>query len=163
MCFETRRGLSSHARSHLRQLGVCVSESSGAPISLLYELITERDGALPFAAKHTHSTTTKHTAHTKHGTKHTIKHGAKHGSRTKLKIKIGELVKKQCAPVPVLLRDSLSSSSSSSPLHNRKLLNKPPKTPTTLPALSKPPGAPKETDTHLGLCEYTHTFRKACS
>uniref|UniRef100_A0A8C3APS5 Si:ch211-194b1.1 n=1 Tax=Cyclopterus lumpus TaxID=8103 RepID=A0A8C3APS5_CYCLU len=33
--FETRRGLSSHARSHLRQLGVSVSESSGAPIDLL--------------------------------------------------------------------------------------------------------------------------------
>ncbi|XP_069087774.1 protein Wiz isoform X3 [Pleurodeles waltl] len=37
-CFETRKGLSSHARSHLRQLGVAESESSGAPIDLLYEL-----------------------------------------------------------------------------------------------------------------------------
>ncbi|XP_069460010.1 protein Wiz isoform X3 [Ambystoma mexicanum] len=37
-CFETRKGLSSHARSHLRQLGVVESESSGAPIDLLYEL-----------------------------------------------------------------------------------------------------------------------------
>ncbi|KAG9345903.1 hypothetical protein JZ751_007717 [Albula glossodonta] len=42
--FETRRGLSSHARSHLRQLGIGVSESSGAPIDLLYQLIKERDG-----------------------------------------------------------------------------------------------------------------------
>ncbi|XP_026158337.1 protein Wiz-like [Mastacembelus armatus] len=45
--FETRRGLSSHARLHLRQLGVTVSESSGAPIELLYQLIQERDGSLP--------------------------------------------------------------------------------------------------------------------
>ncbi|KAJ8363439.1 hypothetical protein SKAU_G00122700 [Synaphobranchus kaupii] len=42
--FETRRGLSSHARSHLRQLGIGMSESSGAPIDLLYQLIKERDG-----------------------------------------------------------------------------------------------------------------------
>ncbi|KAL2087069.1 hypothetical protein ACEWY4_018128 [Coilia grayii] len=46
-CFETRRGLSSHARCHLRQLGVSVSDSSGAPIELLYRLIEERDGQLP--------------------------------------------------------------------------------------------------------------------
>ncbi|XP_073329524.1 protein Wiz isoform X2 [Pagrus major] len=45
--FETRRGLSSHARLHLRQLGVTLSESSGAPIDLLYQLIRERDGCLP--------------------------------------------------------------------------------------------------------------------
>ncbi|XP_054897097.1 protein Wiz-like isoform X1 [Poeciliopsis prolifica] len=41
--FETRRGLSSHARLHLRQLGVTVSENSGAPIELLYQLIQEKD------------------------------------------------------------------------------------------------------------------------
>ncbi len=41
--FETRRGLSSHARSHLRQLGISVSESSGAPIKLLYQLAKERN------------------------------------------------------------------------------------------------------------------------
>lgn len=45
--FESRRGLSSHARLHLRQLGVALSESSGAPISLLYQLVRERDGCLP--------------------------------------------------------------------------------------------------------------------
>ncbi|KAL4657965.1 protein Wiz-like [Arapaima gigas] len=39
--FETRRGLSSHARYHLRQLGVTLSESSGAPIDLLYQLAKE--------------------------------------------------------------------------------------------------------------------------
>uniref|UniRef100_A0A3Q3IFQ5 C2H2-type domain-containing protein n=1 Tax=Monopterus albus TaxID=43700 RepID=A0A3Q3IFQ5_MONAL len=40
--FETRRGLSSHARSHLRQLGISASESSGTPISLLYQVVRER-------------------------------------------------------------------------------------------------------------------------
>ncbi|XP_058863836.1 protein Wiz-like isoform X3 [Acipenser ruthenus] len=40
--FETRKGLSSHARSHLRHLGVAESESSGAPIDLLYELMKQR-------------------------------------------------------------------------------------------------------------------------
>nr|XP_046160322.1 protein Wiz-like [Oncorhynchus gorbuscha] len=40
--FETRRGLSSHARSHLRQLGIGLSESSGAPIDLLYQITKER-------------------------------------------------------------------------------------------------------------------------
>ncbi|XP_017571232.1 protein Wiz isoform X3 [Pygocentrus nattereri] len=49
-CFETKRGLSSHCRSHLRQLGVAVSDSSGAPIGLLYELIRERDGKLPYSS-----------------------------------------------------------------------------------------------------------------
>ncbi|XP_067355240.1 protein Wiz isoform X2 [Channa argus] len=45
--FETRRGLSSHARLHLRQLGVTLSESSGAPIELLYQLMQEKGGSLP--------------------------------------------------------------------------------------------------------------------
>uniref|UniRef100_A0A4W5PGK6 WIZ zinc finger b n=1 Tax=Hucho hucho TaxID=62062 RepID=A0A4W5PGK6_9TELE len=47
--FETRRGLSSHARSHLRQLGIGMSESSGAPIDLLYQITKERglDGHFP--------------------------------------------------------------------------------------------------------------------
>ncbi|XP_056264848.1 protein Wiz-like isoform X2 [Pseudoliparis swirei] len=45
--FETRRGLSSHARLHLRQLGVPLSESSGAPIELLYQLIQDRGDSLP--------------------------------------------------------------------------------------------------------------------
>ncbi|KAM4749156.1 protein Wiz [Rhinophrynus dorsalis] len=44
-CFGTRKGLSSHARSHLRHLGVAESESSGAPIDLLYELA--KQGKLP--------------------------------------------------------------------------------------------------------------------
>lgn len=41
--FETRRGLSSHARSHLRQLGISASEGSGAPIDLLYQIAKERN------------------------------------------------------------------------------------------------------------------------
>ncbi|KAJ0058049.1 hypothetical protein NL108_007274, partial [Boleophthalmus pectinirostris] len=41
--FETRRGLSSHARSHLRQLGIRTSESSGAPIHFLYQIAKERN------------------------------------------------------------------------------------------------------------------------
>ncbi|KAM6972448.1 protein Wiz-like [Aplochiton taeniatus] len=45
--FETRRGLSSHARLHLRQLGVTLSETSGAPIDLLYQIVQERDGPFP--------------------------------------------------------------------------------------------------------------------
>ncbi|TRY92295.1 hypothetical protein DNTS_029770 [Danionella cerebrum] len=45
--FETRRGFSSHARSHLRLLGVAMSDSSGAPIDLLYQVMKERGGTLP--------------------------------------------------------------------------------------------------------------------
>lgn len=39
--FESRRGLSSHARFHLRQLGIPASERSGAPIDLLYRIAKE--------------------------------------------------------------------------------------------------------------------------
>lgn len=45
--FETRRGLSSHARLHLRQLGVALSESSGAPIDFLYQLVQKSGGFFP--------------------------------------------------------------------------------------------------------------------
>ncbi|XP_046717191.1 protein Wiz isoform X2 [Silurus meridionalis] len=88
MCFETKGGFSSHARSHLRQLGVCMPDSRGDPISLLHDLISEKDGALPSPLKHTHNSFKKHTTHTQHRAKHTSKHGARHGSGTKLKIKI---------------------------------------------------------------------------
>lgn len=37
--FETRKGLSSHARAHLRHFGVEYSESKGSPIDLLNHLI----------------------------------------------------------------------------------------------------------------------------
>ncbi|XP_046717202.1 protein Wiz isoform X3 [Silurus meridionalis] len=155
MCFETKGGFSSHARSHLRQLGVCMPDSRGDPISLLHDLISEKDGALPSPLKHTHNSFKKHTTHTQHRAKHTSKHGARHGSGTKLKIKISELVKRHCVPVSTsrdssssssLLSASSFSSSSSSPLYQ----NKPTKTPPTLSALSKQ-GAKQKTDTHLDL------------
>nr|KAF6360138.1 hypothetical protein mMyoMyo1_011096 [Myotis myotis] len=41
-CFETCKGLSSHACSQLQQLGVAESESSGALIDLLYELVKQK-------------------------------------------------------------------------------------------------------------------------
>uniref|UniRef100_A0AAQ6ID64 C2H2-type domain-containing protein n=1 Tax=Anabas testudineus TaxID=64144 RepID=A0AAQ6ID64_ANATE len=55
--FETRRGLSSHARSHLRQLGISVSESSGAPIDLLYQIAKEQsvDGQISSSLLDLHS------------------------------------------------------------------------------------------------------------
>ncbi|KAI4798247.1 hypothetical protein KUCAC02_022172 [Chaenocephalus aceratus] len=41
--FETRKGLSSHARAHLRHFGVEYSESKGSPIDLLHRLIDTDD------------------------------------------------------------------------------------------------------------------------
>uniref|UniRef100_A0A8C7YU29 C2H2-type domain-containing protein n=1 Tax=Oryzias sinensis TaxID=183150 RepID=A0A8C7YU29_9TELE len=41
--FETRKGLSSHARAHLRHFGVEYSESKGSPIDLLSQLIDTDD------------------------------------------------------------------------------------------------------------------------
>lgn len=41
--FETRKGLSSHARAHLRHFGVEYSESRGSPIDLLNTLILTDD------------------------------------------------------------------------------------------------------------------------
>uniref|UniRef100_A0A3B4EVY2 C2H2-type domain-containing protein n=1 Tax=Pundamilia nyererei TaxID=303518 RepID=A0A3B4EVY2_9CICH len=40
--FDTRRGLSIHARSHLRQLGITVSDGSGTSIELLRRIAKER-------------------------------------------------------------------------------------------------------------------------
>ncbi|XP_062852553.1 protein Wiz [Trichomycterus rosablanca] len=155
--FETRRGLSSHARSHLRQLGVCVSESSGAPISLLYELITERDGKLPFSPKHppTPSTTPKLSTTPKPSTTFktktpnklltklspTNKSGTKKISATKLKIKLGEFVKRQTFGSSALGRNA-STPSSSAPLVNNI---KPPKAPP--PTLS--PAPPQDSTSFL--------------
>ncbi|XP_056136317.1 protein Wiz [Lampris incognitus] len=51
--FETRQGLSSHARVHLRQLGVALSENTRSPIDVLYQIIQERDGSLPSLPKKT--------------------------------------------------------------------------------------------------------------
>lgn len=41
--FETRKGLSSHARAHLRHFGVEYSESKGSPIDLLNQLMDSED------------------------------------------------------------------------------------------------------------------------
>lgn len=41
--YETRKGLASHARSHLRQIGVADSEIKGSPIELLYRIMEEED------------------------------------------------------------------------------------------------------------------------
>lgn len=41
--FETRKGLSNHARSHLRQIGIPDGEAKGSPIDLLYRIMEEED------------------------------------------------------------------------------------------------------------------------
>lgn len=45
--FGTKRGLSIHARSHLRQLGISVSEGGGSSIKLLYQIAKERNMVSP--------------------------------------------------------------------------------------------------------------------
>ncbi|XP_051568203.1 protein Wiz-like isoform X2 [Myxocyprinus asiaticus] len=107
--FETRRGLSSHARFHLRQLGVAVSDSSGAPIDLLYQLIKERGGTLP-KLKTQHSPVKKSKAQSP-----IIKKDA----GPKLKIKISNLVKKKYAissSSSTAVKGSVKSGPRSSPL-----------------------------------------------
>nr|XP_057928831.1 protein Wiz-like isoform X2 [Doryrhamphus excisus] len=41
--YETRKGLSSHARFHLRQLGIPDNEIKGSPIDFLYQIMNEED------------------------------------------------------------------------------------------------------------------------
>lgn len=41
--FEGRKGLSNHARSHLRQIGIPDGEAKGSPIDLLYRIMEEED------------------------------------------------------------------------------------------------------------------------
>ncbi|XP_026070099.1 protein Wiz-like isoform X2 [Carassius auratus] len=107
--FESRRGLSSHARYHLRQLGVAVSESSGAPIDLLYQLMKERGGTLPKLKKQLSPVKKYKTKSPK------LK---KKDSGPKLKIKISNLVKKKYAlssSSPIAVKGSAASGRSSSP------------------------------------------------
>ncbi|XP_051997161.1 protein Wiz-like isoform X2 [Xyrauchen texanus] len=107
--FETRRGLSSHARFHLRQLGVAVSDSCGAPIDLLYQLIKERGGTLP-KLKTLPSPVKKSKAQSP-----IIKKNA----GPKLKIKISNLVKKKYAissSSSTTVKGSVNSGPRSSPL-----------------------------------------------
>ncbi|XP_016122338.1 protein Wiz isoform X2 [Sinocyclocheilus grahami] len=106
--FESRRGLSSHARYHLRQLGVAVSDSSGAPIKLLYQLMKETGGTLPKLEKQARPVK-------KYKTKSP---NLKKNTGPKLKIKISNLVKKKYAlssSSPVAVKGSAASGRSSSP------------------------------------------------
>lgn len=41
--YESRKGLSNHARSHLRQIGIPDGEAKGSPIDLLYRIMEEED------------------------------------------------------------------------------------------------------------------------
>lgn len=173
--FETRRGLSSHARSHLRQLGIGVSESSGAPIDLLYQLIKERDGGsysdLP------HSSSTKKQPHGSPSSRKDV------GAKLAAKAAAGE---RKPSPLSALAAPSTakalaSSSRSPSPAHRGNsrsaspLLRKAPissllpvssplrsldpktgggktASPSSAPAASaKPFWAPQETDAPLNL------------
>ncbi|KAG7486099.1 Wiz-like isoform X1 [Solea senegalensis] len=54
--YETRKGLSSHARAHLRQLGVPDSEIKGSPIDFLYQMMEDED-LKPVASGHQESLT----------------------------------------------------------------------------------------------------------
>lgn len=106
--FESRRGLSSHARYHLRQLGVAVSDSSGAPIDLLCQLMKERGGTLPKLKKQD-SPVKKYKPQS---------HKLKKDAGPKLKIKISNLVKKKYAlssSSPSAVKGSAASGHSSSP------------------------------------------------
>ncbi|XP_016365966.1 protein Wiz isoform X2 [Sinocyclocheilus rhinocerous] len=106
--FESRRGLSSHARYHLRQLGVAVSDSSGAPIDLLYQLMKETGGTLPKLKKQVSPVK-------KYKTKSP---NLKKNAGPKLKIKISNLVKKKYAlssSSPIAVKGSAASGRSSSP------------------------------------------------
>ncbi|XP_051563418.1 protein Wiz isoform X2 [Myxocyprinus asiaticus] len=168
--FETRRGLSSHARSHLRQLGVAVSDSSGAPIDLLCQLIKERGGTLPKLK--TQPSTVKKSKHKSPS--------IKKNTGPKLKIKISNLVKKKYAissssstavkgsvksgprssPMAVAKPHKASSrgtavstpSSFSSPYKavESRLSDASPSTTSSL-AIAKPLWAPQETDAPLNL------------
>ncbi|XP_042581413.1 protein Wiz-like isoform X1 [Cyprinus carpio] len=106
--FESRRGLSSHARYHLRQLGVAVSDSSGAPIDLLCQLMKERGGTLPKLEKQVSPVK-------KYKTKSP---NLKKNAGPKLKIKISNLVKKKYAlssSSSIAVKGSAASGRSSSP------------------------------------------------
>ncbi|XP_050968593.1 protein Wiz isoform X2 [Labeo rohita] len=106
--FESRRGLSSHARFHLRQMGVAVSDSSGAPIDLLYQLMKEKGGTLPKLKKQVKPVQ-------KFKTKSP---NLKKDTGPKLKIKISNLVKKKYAlssSSPIAVKGSAASARSSSP------------------------------------------------
>ncbi|XP_056315474.1 protein Wiz isoform X2 [Danio aesculapii] len=99
--FETRPGLSSHARFHLRQLGVAVSDSSGAPIDFLSKLMKEKGRTLPKfkkQAKPVKKFKHKSQVQAKPAKKNKLQsHVLKKKPGPKLKIKISNLVKKKYA------------------------------------------------------------------
>ncbi|XP_026216576.1 protein Wiz-like isoform X2 [Anabas testudineus] len=49
--YETRKGLSSHARAHLRQIGIPDSDIKGSPIDFLYQIMEEED-LKPISSEH---------------------------------------------------------------------------------------------------------------
>ncbi|KAM9363602.1 protein Wiz-like [Symphorus nematophorus] len=55
--YETRKGLSSHARAHLRQIGIPESDIKGSPIDLLYQIMEEED-LKPISSKQQEKPTT---------------------------------------------------------------------------------------------------------
>ncbi|XP_061086485.1 protein Wiz-like [Conger conger] len=104
--FETRRGLSSHARSHLRQLGIGVSESSGAPIDLLYQLIKEREGGC--YSELPHSSSAKKPAHGSPSSRKDV--GAKLGAGAKV-----AAAERKPSPLSALASSAKAAASSSRP------------------------------------------------
>ncbi len=176
--FESRRGLSSHARYHLRQLGVAVSDSSGAPIDLLYQLMKERGGTLPKLEKQV-SLVKKYK---------TKSPNLKKDAGPKLKIKISNLVKKKYAlssSSPVAVKGSAASGRSSSPFavgkphkaSSKKIVVSTPSSalplhkdveyrlsecspsPSLVLASTKPLWAPQETDAPLNLGKYCNRIK----
>lgn len=178
--FETRPGLSSHARFHLRQLGVAVSDSSGAPIDLLSKLMKERGGTLPKfkkQAKPVKKNKHKSQVQAKPAKKTKLQsHVLKKKPGPKLKIKISNLVKKKyalssssapsavkgSAAGPTFAAGKTCKTSSKKIVVSSPVASSPPKAlessigdsspSTSLPlASAKPLWAPQETDAPLNL------------
>lgn len=167
--FESRRGLSSHARLHLRQLGVTLSESSGAPIDLLYQLIKERDGSLPdFKADSSVAGPAP------------LKKTSQQESRTpsepedrSASYKAGSIVmttpqKKDYQGSPARLKESASSLLPSSPLGPRLVESRASEGSSSSfvehQTIAKPQWAPLETDAPitLGMAEFWIDVSKKC-
>lgn len=154
---ETRRGLSSHARCHLRQLGVSVSESSGAPIELLYRLIQERDGQLPRPPScDSPSKKQKGTVGSLQGEKETDV-AATGDSGSALKTKPSSLIKKSCPTEnPTLSVSPLRKKPAQSAFQAAQSLllamdTSPPPVEVRPSPAAKPHWAPRDTDSPLCL------------
>lgn len=187
--FETRPGLSSHARFHLRQLGVAVSDSSGAPIDLLSKLMKERGGTLPKfkkQAKPVKKNKHKSQVQAKPAKKTKLQsHVLKKKPGPKLKIKISNLVKKKyalssssapsavkgSAAGPTFAAGKTCKTSSKKIVVSSPVASSPPKAlessigdsspSTSLPlASAKPLWAPQETDAPLNLTTMTNSTQR---